>query len=87
VVIGQDRTVVKAINKEVQYLGIWIAAKQSRKQWMDRLKLIVNDFLKVCNKKVLGVGPLAYGDWSSKSWGLSDNVFLRKSRLKLCNQF
>jgi len=60
VIIGQDRIEVMATNKEVRYLGIWISAKHTRKKWMDRLKLIVDNFLKVCNKKVFGVGHLAY---------------------------
>ena len=42
VIIGQDHTVVKATTKEICYLGIWISAKQSKKQWMNKLKIIVN---------------------------------------------
>ena len=60
VTIGQDRTVVKTTTKEIRYLGIWISTKQSKKKWMDRLKLIVNQFLRIWNKKVLRVGHLAY---------------------------
>ena len=58
--IGQDQTIVTATNKKVRYLGVWISAKHSRKKWMDRLKRIVGDFLRVSNRKVFGVGHLAY---------------------------
>src|SRR6266498_5012888 len=47
-------------NKEIRYLGIWISAKSSRVRWMNRLKIIVEDFLKICKRKVFGVGHLAY---------------------------
>src|SRR6266496_6087873 len=60
VTIGQDQTIVKATRKEIRYLGIWISAKQSRKKWMERLKQIVNDFLRISKRKKLGVGHLAY---------------------------
>src|SRR6266498_2902987 len=58
--IGQDQTIVKATNKEIRYLGIWVSAKHSREKWMERLKIIVGDFLRICKRKVFGVGHLAY---------------------------
>src|SRR6266496_2788932 len=60
IIIGQEQTIVRAIKKEVQYLGIWIASKQSRKCWTTRLKNIVKDFLKTYGKKSLRIGHIAY---------------------------
>src|SRR6266542_3568977 len=47
-------------NKEIRYLGIWISAKHSRKKWIQKLKSIVGDFLKICKWKTFGVRHLAY---------------------------
>src|SRR6266542_870066 len=54
------QTLVKTTNKEVRYLGVWITSKQLRKIWIFKLNNIVKDFLKVCEKKSLRIGHIAY---------------------------
>jgi len=58
--IGQDHTLIKSTTKEIRYLGVWIASKQQKRVWMNRLQNIVRSFVAIIQKKKIGIGHVTY---------------------------
>ncbi|GET50235.1 hypothetical protein GLOIN_2v1790829 [Rhizophagus irregularis DAOM 181602=DAOM 197198] len=58
--LGRDRSIIQATNEEIRYLRVWFSNKPSRRRWMQRLSMIVNDFCTIVRRKFVSAGQCIY---------------------------